>query len=69
MTQCGDLAETLHMVTAVFVVVNTLLGVWLARRRKTADSEREKFYWQMRQKHGLASSRHEQDAARKGKYL
>jgi len=45
------------------------LTIWLAHRRKKADRERRKFYWQMRQKHGLQSDDRERTSARKGEFL
>jgi hypothetical protein len=51
--QCGNTGGALTVVTALFVGLNSLVGLWLAHRRKAADAERRWFYHQMRVKHGL----------------
>ena len=53
MFQCAQGGPWLPLITAFFVGVNSALGLWLAHRRKGADSERRWFYHQMRVKHGL----------------
>jgi len=55
------------VIVATFSGVNLLLGAWLAHRRKRADSERRRFYSQMRIKHGLAGEiSHSADGPPKG---
>lgn len=64
---CG--VNWLSLVHVVLSGLASLLTIWLAHRRKRADKERRKFYWQMRQKHGLHSDESEREAARQGRFL
>lgn len=51
---CLDHIAVAHIIIAVFSGTSTMLGVWLAHRRRRADRERKRFYTQMRVKHDMA---------------
>jgi len=55
-----------HMILST---LGTLLSIYLAHRRRVADRERRRFYFQMRQKHGLHSNESERKAAARGDFL
>ena len=61
--------DWIGMAHVVLSGLAAFLTIWLAHRRKKADRERRKFYWQMRQKHGLQSDDRERTSARKGEFL
>jgi len=65
----GCAATWLGVVHVALSGLAGLLTIWLAHRRKVADRERRKFYWQMRQKHGLPSSDGERAAASRGEFI
>jgi len=69
MTQSGCLPEWAALAHVILGGLTTLLTVWLSYRRKRADRERRKFYWQMRQKHGLSTTEPERRDAAQGKFL
>ena len=69
MNHSGCLPEWTALVHVIISGLATLLTVWLAYRRKKADGERRKFYWQMRKKHGLETSKREKSRAERGEFL
>lgn len=59
----------LMLVHVLLSAATSMLTIWLAHRRREADRDRRKFYWQMRQKHGLTSDERERGRASKGEFL
>lgn len=69
MTPCDSTLSLVQVLTVIFTGLSSFLTIWLAHRRKEADRERRKFYWQMRKKHGLPVASEEQKSAENGEFL
>ena len=69
MTPCDSTVSLVQVLTVVFTGLSSFLTIWLAHRRKAADRERRKFYWQMRKKHGLPETSEEKAKAENGEFL
>jgi len=53
---CDLLIQVSHLIIGVFTGVGTLLGIYLAHRRRLADAERRAFYSAMLDKHDAWSN-------------
>lgn len=66
---CVNELNVAQVLTVVFTGLSSLLTIWLAHRRKKADRERRRFYWQMRKQHRLPVSEDDKARSEKGEFL
>lgn len=69
MEPCEGPRFDLQLLIVTFSFLTSCLTLWLAHRRREADRDRKKFYWQMRRKHELPVSEAEKKRSERGDFL